>query len=41
VPLLRDTRALVQNLRELTDSLRRYPAQILGGPPAHSAEQAR
>jgi ABC-type transporter Mla subunit MlaD len=41
VPLLRDTRAVVQNLRELTDSLRRYPAQILGGPPPHSAEQAR
>ena len=41
VPLLRDTRAVVQNLRELTNSLRRYPAQILGGPPPHSAEQAR
>ena len=41
VPLLRDTRAVVQNLRELTDSLRRYPAQILGGPPPHAAEQAR
>jgi ABC-type transporter Mla subunit MlaD len=41
VPLLRDTRAVVQNLRELTDSLRRYPAQILGGPPPHATGTAR
>jgi ABC-type transporter Mla subunit MlaD len=41
VPLLRDTRAVVQNLRELTDSLRRYPAQILGGPPPRATETAR
>ena len=41
VPLLRDTRAVVQNLRELTDSLRRYPAQILGGPPPHATGAVR
>jgi ABC-type transporter Mla subunit MlaD len=32
-PLLRDTQAAAQNLREMTESLRRYPAQVLGGPP--------
>ncbi len=41
VPLLRDTRAAVQNLREMTESLRRYPAQVLGPPPPRSAEPAR
>jgi paraquat-inducible protein B len=33
VPLLRDMKATTQNLREMTESLRRYPAQVLGGPP--------
>jgi paraquat-inducible protein B len=33
VPLLRDLQVAVQNLRELTDSLRRYPAQVLSPPP--------
>ena len=32
-PLLRDTQAAAQNLREMTELLRRYPAQVLGGPP--------
>jgi ABC-type transporter Mla subunit MlaD len=35
-PLLRDTQAAAQNLREMTESLRRYPAQVLGGPPPRS-----
>ena len=34
VPILRDTRAALQNLRETTEELRRYPAgTLLGGPP--------
>lgn len=34
VPLLRDTQAVVTNLRETTEALRRYPAgALLGGPP--------
>jgi ABC-type transporter Mla subunit MlaD len=41
VPLLRDTQAAAQNLREMTESLRRYPAQILGGPPPRTVERAR
>jgi paraquat-inducible protein B len=41
VPLLRDTRAAVQNLREMTESLRRYPAQILSPPPPRSPAPAR
>jgi ABC-type transporter Mla subunit MlaD len=33
-PVLRDARAAVQNLRDTTESLRRYPASVLlGGPP--------
>jgi ABC-type transporter Mla subunit MlaD len=36
-PLLRDTQAAAQNLREMTESLRRYPGQVLGGPPPRSA----
>jgi ABC-type transporter Mla subunit MlaD len=35
-PLLRDIQAAAQNLRETTESLRRYPAQVLGGPPPRS-----
>jgi ABC-type transporter Mla subunit MlaD len=41
VPLLRDLQATTQNLRELTDSLRRYPAQILSPPPPRATEPAR
>jgi len=33
VPLLRDMQATAQNLRQLTESLRRYPAQVFGQPP--------
>ncbi len=34
VPLLRDARAAAANLRETTETLRRYPAGVLmGGPP--------
>jgi ABC-type transporter Mla subunit MlaD len=40
VPLLRDMQATVQNLREATESLRRYPAQVFGQPPPRS-EPAR
>ena len=32
-PLLRNMQAASQNLRELTDTLRRYPAQVLSQPP--------
>jgi ABC-type transporter Mla subunit MlaD len=41
VPLLRDTQAAVQNLREMTESLRRYPAQILGSPPPRAPASVR
>ena len=42
VAVLRDTKAVVQNLRVLTDSLRAYPAQILTGqPPPRSVMPAR
>jgi paraquat-inducible protein B len=41
VPLLRDLQAAVQNLRELTDSLRRYPAQVLSPPPPRAGAPAR
>jgi ABC-type transporter Mla subunit MlaD len=33
VPLMRDMQAATQNLRELTDNLRRYPAQVFSQPP--------
>jgi paraquat-inducible protein B len=34
IPILRDTRAALQNLRDTTEALRRYPAGVLfGGPP--------
>jgi paraquat-inducible protein B len=33
-PVLRDARAAVQNLRDTSETLRRYPAEVLlGGPP--------
>jgi len=41
VPLLRDLQAAVQNLRELTDSLRRYPAQVLSPPPPRAGGTPR
>ena len=41
VPLLRDMKATTQNLRELTESLRRYPAQVFAQPPPRAAEPAR
>jgi hypothetical protein len=41
IPLLRDMQAAVQNLRETTDSLRRYPAQVLSGPPPRATERGR
>ena len=40
-PLLRDTQAAAQNLREMTESLRRYPAQILSPPPPRTPASAR
>jgi len=33
VPLLRDIQATTQNLRELTATLRRYPAEVFSQPP--------
>ena len=41
VPLLRDMQATAQNLREMTESLRRYPAQVFGQPPPRGTEPAR
>ena len=41
VPLLRDTEAVMNNLRETTDTMRQYPAgTMLGGPPPRSAPAA-
>jgi phospholipid/cholesterol/gamma-HCH transport system substrate-binding protein len=40
-PVLRDVQAAVQNLREMTDSLRRYPAQVLSPPPPRAAGSGR
>lgn len=42
VPLLRDILAVAANLREVTDTLRQYPAgTILGGPPPRAPERPR
>ncbi len=42
VPILRDVRATAANLRDTTDTLRRYPAgTLLGGPPPREAPSAR
>ena len=41
VPLLRDMQATAQNLREMTDSLRRYPAQVFAQPPPRGTAPAR
>lgn len=40
VPLLRDMQAAAANLRDTTETLRRYPAQVLlGGPPPRENRQ--
>jgi ABC-type transporter Mla subunit MlaD len=40
VPLLRDMQAAAANLRDTTEALRRYPAQVLlGGPPPRERNQ--
>lgn len=41
IPLLRDMQATAGNLREMTDSLRRYPAQVFGQPPPRGTVPAR
>jgi ABC-type transporter Mla subunit MlaD len=41
IPLLRDLQSTVQNLREMTDSLRRYPAQVLSEPPPRAGGTPR
>lgn len=42
VPLLRDAQTTVGNLRDASEALRRYPAQLLvGSPPAHTPEPTR
>jgi ABC-type transporter Mla subunit MlaD len=41
VPLLRDMQATAGNLREMSDALRRYPAQVFGQPPPRSMVPAR
>jgi ABC-type transporter Mla subunit MlaD len=42
VPVLRDIQATVTNLRELSEALRRNPAQaVFGGPPPRSTELSR
>jgi paraquat-inducible protein B len=41
-PLLRDLRATVGNLRDTSEALRQYPAQVLlGGPPPRGAQRSR
>ena len=41
IPLLRDMQATAQNLREMTDALRRYPAQVFAGPPPRATEPVK
>ncbi len=41
VPVLRDMQATMQNLRETTEVLRRYPSQVLSRPPPRTLEPAR
>lgn len=42
VPLLRDLQATVSNLRDTSEQLRQYPAEVLlGGPPPRSAGRPR
>ena len=41
-PLLRDLQATIGNLRDTSEALRRYPAQVLfGGPPPRTPERSR
>ena len=41
IPLLRDMQATAQNLREMTESLRRYPAQVFAQPPPRGTVPAQ
>jgi paraquat-inducible protein B len=41
VPILRDVQAASQNLRELTDLLRHYPAGVFSEPPPRTKEPVR
>ena len=42
VPILRDAQATLANLRDASEELRRYPAQLLvGSPPPRSQDQGR
>jgi ABC-type transporter Mla subunit MlaD len=41
IPLLRDMQATAQNLRQMTDELRRYPAQVFAQPPPRASEPVR
>jgi ABC-type transporter Mla subunit MlaD len=41
IPLLRDMQSTAQNLRELSEALRRYPAQVFASPPPRGAEPVR
>jgi ABC-type transporter Mla subunit MlaD len=41
VPVLRDVQATSQNLRELTDLLRRYPADVFSAPPPRNTQLDR
>jgi ABC-type transporter Mla subunit MlaD len=41
IPLLRDMQATAQNLREMSESLRRYPGQVFGSPPPRSPAAGR
>lgn len=41
IPLLRDMQATAQNLRQMTEELRRYPAQVFAQPPPRASEPVR
>ena len=42
LPVLRDARSVVANLRDATDELRRYPAQtLLAEPPPRPRDKAK
>jgi ABC-type transporter Mla subunit MlaD len=41
IPVLRDVQASAQNLRELSDMLRQYPAGALSGPPPRNGGASR
>ena len=40
-PILRDLRAAVGNLREMTEQLRRYPSQAIFGAPPPAPSESR